>query len=203
MKKSEIKVIIILIIISVLSIALLFFIKNRNKIYIEKNSKIEGTISTIDNEDGEIVDEIESNSNDDTNVVYDMDEENTEEKVQKSELVEEKIEAGEFSKLEDENTLINTSEKISEEKEELGLSISNVKLKVKDGNTTMSVKITNNGDSKQEEFMSEIVLLDKQGNEIGRIPMMISALEKGQYLETEARINGNFGNAYDYKIVKK
>lgn len=109
---------------------------------------------------------------------------------------------GEFTKVDNEGTIVNTSEKINEDKEELGFSITNVKLEEKNGETIISARITNKTESNQESFFGNIVLFDKQGNEIGRIPTMVSETQKGESIDIEASITESYVNAYDFKLEK-
>lgn len=109
---------------------------------------------------------------------------------------------GEFTKVDNEGTIVNTSEKINKDREELGFSITNVKLEEKNGETIISARITNKTDSNQESFFGNIILLDKQGNEIGRIPTMVSETQKGESIDIEASITESYANAYDFKLEK-
>lgn len=109
---------------------------------------------------------------------------------------------GEFTKVDNEGTIVNTSEKINEDREELGFSITNVKLEEKNGETIISARITNKTESNQESFFGNIVLFDKQGNEIGRIPTMVSETQKGESIDIEASITESYVNAYDFKLEK-
>ena len=109
---------------------------------------------------------------------------------------------GEFTKVDNEGTIVNTSEKINEDREELGFSITNVKLEEKNGETIISARITNKTESNQESFFGNIVLFDKQGHEIGRIPTMVSETQKGESIDIEASITESYVNAYDFKLEK-
>ena len=109
---------------------------------------------------------------------------------------------GEFTKVDNEGTIVNTSEKINEDREELGFSITNVKLEEKNGETIISARITNKTESNQESFFGNIVLFNKQGNEIGRIPTMVSETQKGESIDIEASITESYVNAYDFKLEK-
>ena len=109
---------------------------------------------------------------------------------------------GEFTKVDNEGTIVNKSEKINEDREELGFSITNVKLEEKNGETIISARITNKTESNQESFFGNIVLFDKQGNEIGRIPTMVSETQKGESIDIEASITESYVNAYDFKLEK-
>ena len=109
---------------------------------------------------------------------------------------------GEFTKVEADGTVSNTSEKLKEVKDEEGFEISDIEFKEKNGETVLTARVTNMTDSDQESFFGNIVLLDKSGNELGRIPVMISATQKGESIRIEASITERYANAYDFKLVK-
>lgn len=109
----------------------------------------------------------------------------------------------EYTKVEEDGTIVNTSEKLNQDKEMQGFSITNIKFEEKDGQTVFSARITNKTGSAQESFFGNIVLLDKKGNETGKIPVMISETQVGEAVDVEAIIlDINYANAYDFKLEK-
>ena len=46
------------------------------------------------------------------------------------------------------------------------------------------------------------MLFDKNGNEMGRIPVGVAETQKGETVEVKATINESYANAYDFKLEK-
>ena len=109
---------------------------------------------------------------------------------------------GEYTKVEEDGTVVNTSEKLKENKEESGFSITNIKFEEKNNETTLYARVTNNTGKAQEAFLAKIVLLDKKGKEVGRIPVMLSDMQEGEAIDIEASITESYANAYNFKLEK-
>ena len=109
---------------------------------------------------------------------------------------------GEYTKVESNGTIENTSETLKKERTESGFKLSNVTLKEEGGETKFGALVTNMTEEAQPSFYGKVELLDKAGNVIGEIPVMISETQKGEVIEIEATITESYANAYDYKLVK-
>ena len=92
---------------------------------------------------------------------------------------------GEFTKTESDGTVVNTSDKLKENKVESGFEISNINF------------------SEKGNFMADIVLLDKEGKEQGRIPVAIPETQIGETVGIQAGINDQYANAYNFTLEKK
>lgn len=57
--------------------------------------------------------------------------------------------------------------------------------------------------SAQGNFMADIVLLDKEGKEQGRIPVAIPETQIGETVGIQAGINDQYANAYNFTLEKK
>lgn len=114
----------------------------------------------------------------------------------------ENVEQGEFTKVESDGTIVNTSEKLKENKENVGFSITNINFVKKGNETILTARITNNTNSNQDSFFGKIILLDKSGKEMGRIPVMISETQKGEAIDIETSITESYANAYDFRLEK-
>ena len=114
----------------------------------------------------------------------------------------ENVEQGEFTKVEADGTIVNTSEKLKQTKENLGFSITNINFVKKGNETILTARVTNNTGEAQGDFLGQIVLLDKRGNEIGRIPAMITETENGEAIDIETTITESYANAYDFRLEK-
>ena len=110
---------------------------------------------------------------------------------------------GEFTKTESDGTVVNTSDKLKEDKVESGFEISNINYTEKDSHTVLEADVTNMTGSSQSAFMAEIVLLDKEGKEQGRIPVAIPDTQTGETICVQAGINDQYANAYNFKLEKK
>ena len=104
---------------------------------------------------------------------------------------------GEFTKVEADGTIVNTSEKLKEEKDQSGFTITNINFVKKGDETTLSARITNNTGADQGSFFGKIILLDKNGNEL-----MVSETKAGEAIDIEASITESYANAYDFKLEK-
>ena len=114
----------------------------------------------------------------------------------------ENVEQGEFTKVEANGTIVNTSEKLKQTKENLGFSITNINFMKKGNETILTARVTNNTGEAQGDFLGQIVLLDKRGNETGRIPAMITETENGEAIDIETTITESYANAYDFRLEK-
>lgn len=110
---------------------------------------------------------------------------------------------GEFTKTESDGTVVNTSDKLKEDKVESGFEISKINYTEKDGHTVLEADVTNMTGSSQSAFMADIVLLDKEGKEQGRIPVAIPDTQTGETICVQAGINDQYANAYNFKLEKK
>ena len=114
----------------------------------------------------------------------------------------ENVEQGEFTRVEADGTIVNTSEKLKQTKEDLGFSITNINFVKKGNETILTARVTNNTGAEQGSFFGKIVLLDKSGKEIGRIPVMISETQNGEAIDIETSITESYANAYDFRLEK-
>lgn len=108
----------------------------------------------------------------------------------------------EYTKVESDGTVVNTSEKLNEKKEMQGFEITNIQFKEQNGETILSARVTNKTGATQETFIGNVVVLNKSGAEIGKIPVRISELQAGEAIDIEATITESYVNAYDFKLEK-
>lgn len=98
---------------------------------------------------------------------------------------------------------INTSDKLKEAREELGYYISNITLQRKDAQTVFSIQITNRGSKDTSGKLVDIVFLGKNGEEEARMAMYIRAIKAGQSIRTQATINNDFTNVYNFRLEER
>jgi uncharacterized protein YpmB len=152
MKKSEKKMIAIIIIIGVIIIGLVLIAKNKNN----------------------------SNTASDANEV-------------KEEYV---------SVLED-GTRLNTSDKLAQSKKVNGLDITDFQLTTKNNVTVLLGTITNNTNQTVAEFEAKIKIVDKQGNELATLGLLVGELKPGESAQLNTSAPKDYANAYDFEITKK
>ena len=100
---------------------------------------------------------------------------------------------GEFTKTESDGTVVNTSNKLKEDKVESGFEISNINFSEKDGHTSLEADVTNMTGTAQ----------GKEGKEQGRIPVAIPETQIGETVGIQAGINDQYANAYNFRLEKK
>lgn len=110
---------------------------------------------------------------------------------------------GKFTQIESDGTVVNTSEKLKETKNEDGFELSNISYSEKDGHTSLEADVTNMTGSNQGNFMAEIVLIDKEGKEQARIPVAIPEMQIGETVGIQAGINDSYANAYNFRLERK
>ena len=109
----------------------------------------------------------------------------------------------EFVQQQQDGTKVNVSNKLKEEKEVDGLKIGNIQLTEKNGQSVLLATVTNSGSKNTEAFLVDIILYDKTGNQIAKIPGVVSGTKVGEVVELRVGITEDYANAYDFKIVKK
>ena len=67
----------------------------------------------------------------------------------------ENVEQGEFTKVEADGTIVNTSEKLKQTKENLGFSITNINFMKKGNETILTARVTNNTGEAQGDFLGQ------------------------------------------------
>jgi len=100
-------------------------------------------------------------------------------------------------------TIVNTSKKLKESKEIKGFKIINISFKESNGQSELIADIVNETGSNQPGFLIDVVLYDKAGNEVGRIPASIIETKAGETIRLQAGITEHYVEAYDFKLVEK
>lgn len=123
--------------------------------------------------------------------------EDTQQNVESNAVVEE------FVQVLDNGVKLNTSTKLNETKTVNGLEIGNIQLTNANGQSVLLADVTNNSGAATELTLLDIILLDKDGNELGKVGGIISPLEVGGKTQLNASTMMDYANAYDFQIVIK
>ena len=121
----------------------------------------------------------------------------------KNNVIDETVKNSELIQVQEDGSKINTSEKVKETREIEGIKIENIRITEKNGQTMLIADLTNKTEAQKERFLVNIIIYDKQGNEMGTIPGVIGEMQAGETIEMQAGITEDYINAYDFKIVKK
>lgn len=122
---------------------------------------------------------------------------NNENTVEENKVVEE------FVQVLEDGTKLNTSEKLNEAKMLDGLKFENMQLTNNNGQTVLLADVTNTTSKTTELTLVTVIVLDKNGNEIGKINGAISPLKASEKMQFNAGTTLDYANAYDFKVTKK
>lgn len=109
----------------------------------------------------------------------------------------------EFTQNLSDGTKLNTSTKLKETKKIDNIEIKNAQLTNKNGKSVLLAEVENKGNNKTEVTLINIILLDKQGNEIAKVPGIIAPLNPGEKKQLNTTMQEDYTNIYDYKVEKK
>lgn len=98
---------------------------------------------------------------------------------------------------------VNTSEALKKEREELGYYLSNITLERKDAQTIFKINITNKTSMDKQGKLVDIVFIGKNGEEESRMALYIRNIKQGETITTQATINNDFTNVYDFKLEER
>lgn len=107
-----------------------------------------------------------------------------------------------YTKILEDKTKLNTSEKLKEDKKFEELKVKDIQLTYKDGVTNLLATIENTTQTKIEMQNVEIVLLDEKGEELYKMPGIIEEIEAGKTTQLNCSVTADFSNVYDFRITK-
>ena len=108
----------------------------------------------------------------------------------------------EFVEVQEDGSKVNTSEELKKTKTIDGLEISNIRLVENNNVSQVVADVTNPTNGTLGDFPVEIIVKDKEGNEITRIGGYIDRVNAGETVQLNASATSDFANAYDFEIVK-
>ena len=125
-------------------------------------------------------------------------EDNKEENINKNNITTE-----EFVEVLEDGTKANTSKELKRPKEIEGLEITNIQLTEKEGQTVLLANVTNSTEKDTEVIGINIVILDKKGEEIAKIPGAIPPLKTRETKQLNIGITEDYANAYNFRVEKQ
>ena len=117
--------------------------------------------------------------------------------------VSQEVQKEEMTTTLEDGTKLNTSNGLKSEKEFEGLRIKNIQLTNKDNKTELVADIENNSTRDKEAMLVDVVLLDKSGQEVGRIGGRISPIRAGETKQFSTSSMKDYSGAYDFKLELK
>ena len=109
----------------------------------------------------------------------------------------------EFVEVLEDGTKLNKSEVLNTDKVVDGLSFKNIQLTNSNGQSVLLADVTNISSTATTLTLVDVVILDKNGNELGTVGGIISPLQPGASTQFNSSVTMDYANAYDFKIVKK
>ena len=109
----------------------------------------------------------------------------------------------EFVQVLEDGTKLNTSTKLNEAKEVNGLKFENIQFTEQNGQSILLADVTNNSEKTTDLILVDLILLDKNGNEIVTVGGIISPLQPGEKTQFNTSMTLDYANAYDFKIIVK
>ena len=117
--------------------------------------------------------------------------------------VEENKVVEEFVQVLEDGTKLNTSSKLNEMKKFEGLEFGNIQLTNANGQSVLLADVKNTSTVATKMMLVSVTLYDKNGNELGTVGGIISALQPGESKQFNTSMQKDYANAYDFKITKK
>ena len=98
---------------------------------------------------------------------------------------------------------VNTSEALKTPRKELEYYASNITLQKQDAQTIFKLQLTNQGTTDIAGQLVDIVFVGENGQEEARMALYIREIKAGQSIQTQATINNDFTNVYNFKLEKR
>ena len=104
-----------------------------------------------------------------------------------------------YEELED-GIKLNTSPALRETKIVNGLEIRNIQISSKNNQSVLLAEIENKMGKETKETLIDVIVLDKQGKEIGKMSGMIAPLKQGEKMQLNISSMHDYTDAYDFEI---
>ncbi len=99
-----------------------------------------------------------------------------------------------------ENTKINNSAKLKENKTYEGMTIKDITLKAENGMTQILANVENTSGSDFAGEVVELVFINQDGSEYARLDAYIPEVKKGETTSIDANTTSDVSNAFDFSI---
>ena len=109
----------------------------------------------------------------------------------------------EFVQVLEDGTKLNISEKLKETKSIDGVEITDIQLVKQNGHTKLLANATNTTQVEKDTIGVNIIVMNKEKKEIGRIPGAISPLKAGETKQLNINTQDDYANAYDFKVERQ
>ena len=110
----------------------------------------------------------------------------------------------EFVQVLEDGTKLNTSTKFNESREVNGFKFENIQFTEQNGQSVLLADVTNNTEEAITDYtLVDVILYDKNGQEIITLGGIISPLQPGEKTQFNMSSTLDYANAYDFKIVIK
>ena len=124
------------------------------------------------------------------------------EQVENTEVENKPVE--EFVQVLEDGTKLNTSTKFNESREVNGFKFENIQFTEQNGQSVLLADVTNNTQNAITDYtLVDVILYDKNGQEIITLGGIISPLQPGEKTQFNMSSTLDYANAYDFKIVIK
>ena len=108
-----------------------------------------------------------------------------------------------YTKILEDTTKVNISEKIKEEKKISNLVISDIKIEEVDNVSKFTANVKNNGNYEIKDLILSIKLVNSKNEEITTISGYVGNINPGEVLKLDTQATFDFSNAYDVQITIK
>lgn len=116
--------------------------------------------------------------------------------------VEDKVKE-EFVEVLEDGTKLNKSEQLSRAKTVGALEFNNIQLTNQNGQTLLLADVKNTGEAATNMQLVDVIILDKNGGQLGTVVGVVAPLEAGQSMQFNTSMTMDYANAYDFQIVAK
>ena len=115
---------------------------------------------------------------------------------------EEEVQEEKYVQVLEDGTRLNISEKLKETKTIEGIEINNIQLTEQGGQTMLLAQATNKNTVDSPVMGINIIVVDKEGKEVGKIQGVVSPLKAGETKQLNINTQDDYANAYDFSITK-
>ena len=109
----------------------------------------------------------------------------------------------EFVQLLEDGTKVNTSETLQQAKQLGNLQFTNIQLTNQNGQSVLLAEVKNTGTTATELQLIDIIILDKNGEQLGKVGGIVTPLEPNESTQFNTSMTRDYANAYDFQVVEK